>query len=217
MEILTFNEYKTILIDIKRNSWNKSGVSTIPDFLIAQWYTQFLKYEHDWIYYFNHIFRPNFKNNKPFRVILFESGPGGICFPHPNYMFLSEMLDEYNLNAHMDNYLNRVIRSVGLNPKNHKTRRDKLLELASNSILIIDLFPTHGIGLNTVSRKTLWNEHNRVAKKKVESIFNILKETAERGYAPSEVYNFLAADTPSLSKVFSINSSSNILISLLSQ
>ena len=217
MEILTFNEYKTILIDIKRNSWNKSGVSTIPDFLIAQWYTQFLKYEHDWIYYFNHIFRPNFKNNKPFRVILFESGPGGICFPHPNYMFLSEMLDEYNLNAHMDNYLNRVIRSVGLNPKNHKTRRDKLLELASNSILIIDLFPTHGIGLNTVSRKTLWNEHNRVAKKKVESIFNILKETAERGYAPSEVYNFLDADTPSLSKVFSINSSSNILISLLSQ
>ena len=217
MEILTFNEYKTILIDIKRNSWNKSGVSTIPDFLIAQWYTQFLKYEHDWIYYFNHIFRPNFKNNKPFRVILFESGPGGICFPHPNYMFLSEMLDEYNLNAHMDNYLNRVIRSVGLNPKNHKTRRDKLLELASNSILIIDLFPTHGIGLNTVSRKTLWNEHNRVAKKKVESIFNILKETAERGYAPSEVYNFLAADTPSLSKVFSINSSSNIFISLLSQ
>ena len=217
MEILTFDEYKTILIDIKRNSWNKSGVSTIPDFLIAQWYTQFLKYEHDWIYYFNHIFRPNFKNNKPFTVILFESGPGGFCFPHPNYMFLSEMLDEYNLNAHMDNYLNRVIRSVGLNPKNHKTRRDKLLELASNSILIIDLFPTHGIGLNTVSRKTLWNEHNRVAKKKVESIFNILKETAERGYAPSEVYNFLDADPPNLSKVFSINSSSNILISLLSQ
>ena len=82
-------------------------------------------------------------------------------------MFLSEMLDEYNLNAHMDNYLNRVIRSVGvgLNPKNHKTRRDKLLELASNSILIIDLFPTHGIGLNTVSRKTVERAQSCCKKK----------------------------------------------------
>lgn len=193
---LNFQDFKAVLNNLKGKSWNTTRGSTVPDYLIGQWYGQYLKYENDWYYYFHNIFLPNFPKdgNCEINIILFESGPGGFSFPHPNYMFLSEMLDQEIYHQHMDTYINDVFRKAEINT-NQMTRRGKLIELAQKRYLIIDLLPTHGITLK--NRKVIWkNDHVRTkalekieySKIKTKEILKC-KELTEKYLASAEVKN----------------------------
>lgn len=194
---LKFEEFKNVLYKLKERSWNggtPKGYS-VPDFLIGQWYAQYLKYENDWDYYFHNIFLPNFPKDKcEINIILYESGPGGFSFPHPNYMFLSEMLDQKIHNQKMDIYIKRVLDMAKITTI-PPTRRDKLSELAKKRYLIIDLLPTHGLTLK--DRSKIWN-YKLVRDKALEKITNSIKITSDKVdcenlkpeyYASAEVKN----------------------------
>lgn len=174
---LNFKEFEAILNKLKDRSWNSSRGRTIPEYLIGQWYVQYLKYENDWNYYFHNIFLPNLITTKDctINIVLYESGPGGFSFPHPNYMFLSEMLDQPIYNKHMDKYINDVIRMAGITAF-PPTRRGKLSVLAKQGYLIIDLLPTHGITLK--NRIEIWNDEvaRKHALKKIVNSIEITKE-----------------------------------------
>lgn len=179
---LNFHEFKDVLNTLKGGSWNSTrGIivqSTVPDFLIGQWYAQYLKYENDWYYYFHNIFLPNLNPTEDctINIVLYESGPGGFSFPHPNYMFLSEMLDQPIYNQHMDKYINRVLDLAGITAS-LSTRREKLSELAKNGYLIIDLLPTHGITLK--NRIKIW-ENDLVRTKALEKVETSKKITGKK-------------------------------------
>lgn len=177
---LDFQEFKDVLNTLKGGSWNGGTPKrhSVPDFLIGQWYAQYLKYENDWDYYFHNIFLPNFPKdgNCEINIILFESGPGGFSFPHPNYMFLSEMLDQEIHNQIMDKYINRVLDMAGITPI-PLTRRDKLSKLAEQRYLIIDLLPTHGITLK--DRSKIW-KNGIVRTKALEKITNSIELTSDK-------------------------------------
>lgn len=123
----------------------------------SSWYKQYCYYETSWNYYFQNIFLPHASVTKnPITFIFWESAPSGNLFPHPNYVF-----DIINLNkivdGRSDKYLYETHKCSRLsNSITRVTKQDALIELSSLGYLIIDLFPTHGIQLNSGWRDKMY-------------------------------------------------------------
>lgn len=109
--------------------------------------------ENDWLGYKEEIYLINYNNQSQLRLICCESCPEDTN----NYMFCRERLDTY-LTTENDKYLQQIYNGVfPLNNINFNrlTRREALVQLAQQNILILDLLPTHGICLYTLERKRI--------------------------------------------------------------
>jgi hypothetical protein len=122
-----------------------------------EWYRQYRFYYSNWENYFNKIALPQITSN--FILIFWESSPGGMPFPHQNYIF-----NQNTINAPMhgifDMYLRVVCNKFKIpwNGSSKMTRNAALDELAKRNVIVIDLFPTHGISLNNSERNSLYHQ-----------------------------------------------------------
>jgi hypothetical protein len=174
--LITFTDFKERLdfLGDKNNSKRRVKNKNID---WNQWYYQYLFYKTNWEIYFRQIVIPNLINNLEFTLIFWESCPGGMPFPHPNYAF-NQLTINSPLHGIYDKYLARVCTNSGIklttNPK--MTRQKALEELAKKYIIIIDLFPTHGISLNKKERDSLYNDEIfQYSLDNLTSLFNELK------------------------------------------
>lgn len=123
------------------------------------WYMQYVYYESMWNNYFQ-IFTTQFSNpNKSIHFVFWESCPGGMPFPHQNYAFDSNRFNN-PIDGTFDSYLKNVCDCFKIAWKNKNKNRkigDIFTDLTQNGILIIDLYPTHGISLDTTNRRNLFN------------------------------------------------------------
>jgi hypothetical protein len=168
--MISQNDYKNALglIGRKFNNVNINWHS---------WYMQYSYYETMWENYFQ-IFITNYSNqNEPtdIRFVFWESCPGGMPFPHQNYAFDSNRFDN-PIHGTFDSYLKDVCVKFGvpweLNGKKRKIG-DLIIELSQNGILIIDLYPTHGISLDSTNRVNLFkNLFQSYSKDKLGRIGN---------------------------------------------
>jgi hypothetical protein len=127
-----------------------------------KWYDQYCYYEKNWwVNYFDSIFLTALrksKKNVKIQFFLWESCPGDMPFPHPNYAFdvnrFNQMIDgtRDKYLKEISNYNDVTQKSV----KSNKTIEVVLNELAKNGIIIVDIYPTHGIRLETEQRKRLF-------------------------------------------------------------
>jgi hypothetical protein len=121
-------------------------------------YHNYTPLEDDWNYYYNNIFLPNSNVNNQLRLIFCESGPEN----EANYMFLGDSLDEI-ITTKNDKYLQQIYNGVfpHVNTEDLPTRRNALIQLAQQNVLILDLLPTHGIILETVERTIINTSPNK--------------------------------------------------------
>lgn len=126
------------------------------------WYLQYSYYESMWNNYleafistYSHIVNP-----KDIRFIFWESCPGGMPFPHQNYAFDSNRFQN-PLHGTFDKYLKNECETIEITWKNNNI--GQLINLlSSNGILIIDLYPTHGIDLNSKKNATRLRLFNKL-------------------------------------------------------
>ncbi len=119
----------------------------------------YLKYEKLWQRYFKTIVLPNItsENCSKIRVVLCESCPalpsGTTAHPHPKYIFNNLHLPI----SSTDVYLFQIYKGIkcgGVPPKG-SIKQDVLIELVTDPkgpVIILDLFPFHGIKLTTTKR-----------------------------------------------------------------
>ena len=154
-----------------------------------KWLNQIIFYEESWKYYFCNIFMPIFNEKKneeelqEIKVIIWESCPGGMVFPHPNYAFnnLDEPLiwprDKFLIEA-AKKVFNRNWAGIkqdincDKSTKRDITKRDILNWISKEGYLIMDLLPTHGFEMKNIrkkittsSSKSLINEGMEVIRK----------------------------------------------------
>jgi hypothetical protein len=143
--------------------------------------------EADWSDYFEHIFRPNRNPELQIRIITCESGPENI----DNYMFSSVFLDNIIV-ANTDKYLQQIYTGVFPHVNNNAlpTRRNALIELAQQNVVILDILPTHGIKLNPTERR-------RIAENVTLGIYQIEK-ILDLEFIPNITLNYVFAVPPSL-------------------
>ena len=122
------------------------------------WYMQYSYYESMWNNYFQLFISHYSRQIKPIdiRFVFWESCPGGMPFPHQNYAFDSNRFNNM-INGTFDSYLKDVCVSFGIAWRN-RTIGSIIIELSQNGILIIDLYPTHGVSLDTTNRTNLFNK-----------------------------------------------------------
>jgi hypothetical protein len=153
--MISQNDYKNALglIGRKFNNVNINWHS---------WYTQYIYYETMWDNYFE-IFITNYSNqNEPndIRFVFWESCPGGMPFPHQNYAFDSNRFLN-SIDGTFDSYLKNECVKFGVPwERDGKKRKigDLIIELSQNGILIIDLYPTHGVSLDSTNRVNLFKK-----------------------------------------------------------
>lgn len=109
-------------------------------------------FEKNWNYYYDKIYKKYYLTEKQLRLIICESGPENLN----NYMFSKHLLDQ-QLTTENDKYLQQIFTGVfpNISNKNLPTRREALIELAKQNILILDLLPTHGIKLKSKERRKI--------------------------------------------------------------
>jgi hypothetical protein len=109
----------------------------------------YITLEDDWDFYYKNIFLPYYNENNQLRLIFCESSPENSA----NYMFLSASLEDI-ITTENDKYLQQIYNGVfpHVCTKSLPTRRNALIQLAQQNILILDLLPTHGIKLETRER-----------------------------------------------------------------
>jgi len=146
--MISLNVYRNALGQISRKFGN-------VNINWHSWYVQYLYYESMWNEYFQH-FTTQFSNpQKSIHFVFWESCPGGMPFPHQNYAFDSNRFNN-PINGTFDSYLINVCKHFGFKWKNRNIG-DVLINLMQDGILIIDLYPTHGVSLNTTDRNNLFN------------------------------------------------------------
>jgi hypothetical protein len=140
---MTNQEYDKFLAEVSTRVYNLRN------------YRSFFQYENDWLNYYKNIFLPNLDINLPPRIFIAESAPDGIYGINPNYIFSITTLNNY-LSYKTDMYLYRYFRGVFPNYTPSQTtlltKKQVLMKLSTQNILIIDLLPTHGIKLQTDDR-----------------------------------------------------------------
>ena len=148
----------------------------------------YITLEDDWDYYYNNLFLPNYNGNNQLRLIFCESGPENAA----NYMFLGDSLDEI-ITTINDKYLQQIYNGVfpHVNTVDLPTKRNALIQLAEENVLILDLLPTHGIRLNT-------HERNIINASHVNNIIIDLPKILGLIYIPNIALNYVFAVPPSL-------------------
>jgi hypothetical protein len=161
--MLNFNDYQQ-----KMNAIGFMPV-TLNDYL------NHLYYEAQWMNYFYNIFSFNqfCLQNGFLRIIIMEACPPG-NFPHNNYIFdnLGSLL-----NAQNDKYLQQIYKGFFPNSKwNQITKRDALIALSQQNVLLLDLMPAHGFNfiLNGINLRGNVN-NNPVACCHLEKVRHIIK------------------------------------------
>ncbi len=120
----------------------------------------FNQFEIDWDDYYNNIYKPNSIQTAPPRIFIAESAPSGHYHINSNYIFLQNTLNN-NVHHKRDMYLYRYYRGVFPNTTPRLvqtlTKRQALIDLSNQNILILDLLPTHGIKLEANERVKIKN------------------------------------------------------------
>jgi hypothetical protein len=177
-----------------------------PNVQWPQWYTQFCYYEEKWDSYYKEFLLEIKKNqNKPIQFVLWESCPGGMPFPHQNYVF-DDFRYKNQINGVTDKYLKNVCVRNGIAWKN-KEIGNIIEELQRNQILIIDLYPTHGISLDSTNRQNLLDKiFDKYSIKKLEKIGNDLTNYLKnRTILISNELEIIAPKTNDISRVLKLN------------
>jgi hypothetical protein len=128
------------------------------------WYLQFLYYESMWNNYFETFIDIYSKLGKSVDIqfVFWESCPGGMPFPHQNYVFDSSRFNNL-IHGTFDSYLKKECTAFNIDWEHLGKKRkigEIIIDLAKKGILIIDIYPTHGIDLNSgrnLMRKNLFN------------------------------------------------------------
>lgn len=157
----------------------------------GSWYTQYLYYETMWkTYFLDFIVEYSKLTPQPeIQFVFWESCPGGMPFPHQNYAFDSSCYDN-PINGTYDKYLARVcdnFKVVWQGPLQQKNISigNLIKILGSNGIIIIDLYPTHGISLKKENRLKLFEKvFKDYSIKKLERIGNLTS-----GFPKSSIIN----------------------------
>lgn len=163
--IQTWHDYKMAFNSL-------SGFSRLNDYYWSLWFQQYSYYENNWWnYYFNNIFLNKWNSQTNcIKVCLLESCPGDKPFPHPNYIFDSNRANE-KLDGRRDKYLISILRTFGITWEK-KTITESLVELSVNGVLVIDIYPTHGMRINTKNRKTFFTHFfNSYSQEKLNAIY----------------------------------------------
>jgi hypothetical protein len=127
-------------------------------------YDEYVHYEQLWQDYIMNMVYPTLSRLRPKKIgiIAMESAPGGLPHPHANYIFTSVN----NVIGPKDSYLKAFFngsQSLSVNHSQGLTKRqclDGLLGMVdrhnvSRPLVLLDLFPSHGIKLDTNKRKLL--------------------------------------------------------------
>ena len=125
-------------------------------------YSYYLRCEKEWWDYFEKIFSKFSNPNLVPRIVITESAPMKGTWPADNhYIFAIQNLHQL-INPVKDAYLYRLCR--GFMYEMHQediqemSKRDVLIELAKQNVLILNLLPTHGIQLEFNDRKKILSE-----------------------------------------------------------
>lgn len=200
MSIISKEEYQKYIKDIGPIKFND------PSIQWDCWYSQYSYYETMWDKYFNDHFLKelNSKNNEVsfINIVLWESCPGGLPFPHKNYAF--DINRWGNLfKPQSDKYLNQVCNIFRKEIEIERATEQKLEEiikrLCRSYILIIDIYPTHGISLDNNMREKLtsgsiFEKYSINKLKKIKVKING-KHINQKIYCSSEVYNKINNDS----------------------
>jgi hypothetical protein len=133
--------------------------------LINPTHADYINYENLWEDYLNNIVIPTVNQKKPKRIsiIAMESAPGGNVHPHPNYIFNNLMaLTRHPEDSYLRAFFNGSHHVYGQHA-NGLTKLECLQGLINaldvnnqeRPILLMDLFASHGIKLNTKKRSLL--------------------------------------------------------------
>jgi hypothetical protein len=131
-----------------------------PNIQWDKWYEQYLYYESMWLDYFDLFIKLNTQQNelnKCIQFVFWESCPGGMPFPHQNYAFDNKRFDN-KIDGTFDSYIRSICDLFEIYWKitGKKLKIEDLIKnLCNKKILIIDLYPTHGISLDSSNRKKL--------------------------------------------------------------
>jgi hypothetical protein len=121
-------------------------------------YGDYVQYEEDWIDYYENIYLEYSDKTKPPRIFIAESAPQGAYSSNLNYIFHKTSLST-NINCSTDKYLWNYYKGVfplTTSPMLcEMTKRNVLVELSKENILILDILPTHGIKLQTSDRNII--------------------------------------------------------------
>lgn len=172
--MISKNDYKNYLSLIGPKFSN-------PNINWNSWYVQYLYYESMWNDYLQ-LFLTNYSNVTPplnIQFVFWESCPGGMPFPHQNYAFDSNRFNN-PIHGTFDSYLRNICVCFEINWQINNVNRnigDLLIELAQRGILIIDLYPTHGVSLDTTNRQNLFT--NLFGSYSMNKLINIGNETNE--------------------------------------
>jgi len=163
--IRTWHDYKMAFNTL-------SGFSRLNDYYWPLWFEQYSYYENNWWnYYFNNIFLNKWKSQTNcIKVCLLESCPGDKPFPHPNYIFDGNRANE-KLDGRRDKYLISILRTFGITWEK-KTITESLVEISVNGVLVVDIYPTHGMRINTKNRKTFFTHFfDSYSQEKLNAIY----------------------------------------------
>jgi len=159
--MISQNDYQNALRQIgpKFNNVNINWLS---------WYMQYSYYESMWNNYFQ-IFLTNYSRaNNPLDIqfVFWESCPGGMPFPHQNYAFDSNRFNN-PIHGTFDSYLKNECVKFGIDWQINNVNiniGNLIIDLAKKGVVIIDLYPTHGVSLDTTNRvnlfKSLFNSYS---------------------------------------------------------
>jgi len=152
-EMISQNDYQIALgkIGPKFNNININWHS---------WYMQYSYYESMWNNYFQIFFTNYSRVNNPLdiRFVFWESFLGGMPFPHQNYAFDSNRFNN-SIHGTFDSYLKNECVRFGIDWQINNVKRnigDLIIKFAQEGVLIIDLYPTHDVSLDTTNRENLF-------------------------------------------------------------
>jgi hypothetical protein len=149
--MITQNEYR-ILIQKIAPKYRNVNINW------QDWYRQFVYYENMWDQYFKDFLAHRSLQRNEVSIVLWESCPGGLPFPHPNYAFDRNRFNN-PIHGTFDKYLKTVCNTFELVWKTpelqNKIIGDVIQELNQKRVLIVDIYPTHGMTLNKQNRHIL--------------------------------------------------------------
>jgi len=167
--MISQNDYQTALSKIGRKFKN-------PNINWFSWYMQHSYYESMWNNYFQ-IFLTNYSSishTLDMRYIFWESCPGGMPFPHQNYAFDSNRFNN-TIDGSFDSYLKNECKYLEIDWFKRKIG-DLIIDFANKGVLIIDLYPTHGVTLDPTNRKNLFS--NLFGSYSIDKLSGIGSKTA---------------------------------------